>query len=438
MGHPATGHGLSGAEIYKKITEDGRFTDSLGEGEATARDLHSRHMDISDELASLHRTVDEVWRGESAEAFKAKLDQIRNRSAETAAAVSPSSFSMSSQNGSFDRVYNEVEPVEGTIEEATGGDWRDYVSWTQLVDSKEEQREAWREKDAKNRQAYSAYATESGENQVRISQERDYPDPDKDSSGSSKSSGGTTAPSSVTQPGTTAPTASGGAGTTAPAGAAPAGSGGSTAAPGVGGTGAAGGGTAGSGGAAGGAGAGGRQGGVRLPDGSIRYPDGTIRRPDGSLVRPDGTVIPPSGTSASGVGAGRAAGDFGPTGSGAGGAGGMVAGGMAGAGGAAAGGGPGGAGAYSGQGQFGPTGSGGAAGAAGGQAGAGGGRAMGGGMMGAGGGRGGQGGGDEEHERKFVQDEQLDSGLPVMRDEHGEKEYDPVTGMVIIDGVIGE
>ncbi|MDV6012561.1 hypothetical protein F8178_08760 [Haloechinothrix sp. LS1_15] len=59
-------------------------------------------------------------------------------------------------------------------------------------------------------------------------------------------------------------------------------------------------------------------------------------------------------------------------------------------------------------------------------------------MMGAGAGRGGQGSEDEQHERKFIQDEQLDTGLPVVRDEHGEKEYDPVTGMVIIDGVIGE
>lgn len=59
-------------------------------------------------------------------------------------------------------------------------------------------------------------------------------------------------------------------------------------------------------------------------------------------------------------------------------------------------------------------------------------------MMGGAGRGGGQGGGDEEHERKYVMDEQLDSGLPVARDENGDKEYDPVTGFVILDGVIGD
>lgn len=92
----------------------------------------------------------------------------------------------------------------------------------------------------------------------------------------------------------------------------------------------------------------------------------------------------------------------------------------------------------SGAGNFGPQGSGGAAGGgSGGGGGAAGARPMGGGMMG-GAGRGQGGGGDETHERRFVQDEQLDDGLPVMRDENGEKQYDPVTGYVILDGVIGE
>src|SRR5690606_2366461 len=214
-------------------------------------------------------------------------------------------------------------------------------------------------------------------------------------------------------------------------------------------------------------------GGVRLPDGSTRLPDGSTRLPDGTIVKPDGTrvlpdgtrilpdgtrilpdgrVIPPGNTRAAGLDSGSSTG-FGP-GSGGGlggstsygspggvggpGAGGGAATGLASVGGGAAGGGgcfaPGkGSGAV-------PCGGGsGAGGAAAAKAGpgAGMGRGMGGMMGGAGAGRG-QGAEDKEHQDQYYIKQEMDPGLQVEYDEHGEKIVDETTGMTVVPSVIGE
>ncbi|MDV6012303.1 hypothetical protein [Haloechinothrix sp. LS1_15] len=450
--------GYTGAQIYRLMTTDDQFGGTLATGQDTASQARAAQQEAAEELAWVHGSVGQSWRGEAAEAFKAKLDRVRNRSALAASKVEPSNPSMGGQNDAFSRTRHEVVEVPDQPDDPNW--FVRNTGWTMgFMDSAEDKRAEWEQTNQHNIEAYERYRNTSQLNWDMI--ERDYSEGSGDNAGSGGS--GYTLSSAAGTPGggglpTATPTAAGmGAGGGAYGGSGAAGaSGGSAVAPGVPGVpaGAVGGAVGGGAGGGTGAGAGVGSGGVRLPDGSIRYPDGSIRRPDGSLVRPDGTVIPPSGTSASGVGGagGRSGGDFGPVGSGAvaGGAGmaagGLAAGGAAGArpGGAAGAGGAGGmagAGALSGQGGFGPTGSG-AAGAAGGGAGGGaaaGARAPMGGMMGAGaGGRGGQGGEDDTHQRKFIQDEQLDTGLPVVRDEHGEKEYDPVTGMVIIDGVIGE
>jgi hypothetical protein len=215
-------------------------------------------------------------------------------------------------------------------------------------------------------------------------------------------------------------------------------------------------------------------GGVRLPDGSTRLPDGSTRLPDGTIVKPDGTrvlpdgtkilpdgtrilpdgrVIPPGNTRAAGLDSGSSTG-FGRPGSGGGlggstsyGSPGGVGGPGAGAG-AATGFGPVGGGAAAGAGGFGPgkgsgavplgggSGAGGAAAAKAGP-GAGMGRGMGGMMGGAGAGRG-QGAEDKEHQDQYYIKQEMDPGLQVEYDEHGEKIVDETTGMTVVPSVIGE
>jgi|GEM_PF-3771043 len=222
------------------------------------------------------------------------------------------------------------------------------------------------------------------------------------------------------------------------------------------------------------------RGGVRLPDGSRRLPDGTIVKPDGTRILPDGTrvlpdgtrilpdgtkvlpdgtrvlpngrVIPPGNTSTSGfdpAGTGSRSGSlagssaYGSTGVGGGSAGGG-AGGVAGfgpLGSGAAGGAAGGAlGAGKGAGVIGPGSPGAAgAGAAAARAGAGGfgPRGMAGMMGGAAGARG-QGAEDKEHKDQYYIKQEMDPGLKVEYDEHGEKLIDETTGMTVVPSVIGE
>ncbi|MGH3519417.1 MAG: hypothetical protein ACRDQ7_18765, partial [Haloechinothrix sp.] len=60
-----------------------------------------------------------------------------------------------------------------------------------------------------------------------------------------------------------------------------------------------------------------------------------------------------------------------------------------------------------------------------------------GGMMGAGGAGRGQGAEDKDHQRRYGLDTELDVDLHV-KDEHGERMIDPVTGMPVVPPVIGE
>ncbi|MGH3431266.1 MAG: hypothetical protein ACRDQB_00360 [Thermocrispum sp.] len=224
-------------------------------------------------------------------------------------------------------------------------------------------------------------------------------------------------------------------------------------------------GSPGSGGSGGGSGL--PPGAVRLPDGSVRMPDGTVIKPDGTKVLPDGTkvlpdgtrilpdgrVIPPGNTTSSGLASGSGsdaalAAGLAPLGSaggtaggvGAGGPGGGAAGGFgplgSGAGSGAGAGGGLGAGKGSGVGGFGPPGSGAAA-AKGGFGGMGRG-GMGGMMGGAGAGRGQGGDGDDEHTDRYYVRQEMDPGMKVEYDEHGEKLIDETTGMTVVPPVIGE
>ncbi|MGH3433493.1 MAG: hypothetical protein ACRDQB_11730, partial [Thermocrispum sp.] len=89
----------------------------------------------------------------------------------------------------------------------------------------------------------------------------------------------------------------------------------------------------------------------------------------------------------------------------------------------------------SGAGQFGPAGGG--PGAAGKGAGGMGGRGMGG-MMGGGGAGRGQGDEDKEHKDGYYMKQEMDPGLKVEYDEHGEKLIDETTGLIVVPPVIGE
>jgi hypothetical protein len=65
------------------------------------------------------------------------------------------------------------------------------------------------------------------------------------------------------------------------------------------------------------------------------------------------------------------------------------------------------------------------------------GRGMGGMMGGAGAGRG-QGAEDKEHQDQYYIKQEMDPGLQVEYDEHGEKIVDETTGMTVVPSVIGE
>lgn len=424
------GGGYSGHQIYQLMHAPGTFTDSLAEANSAADLLHRLHDEIANELASIHVSMNDSWKGQDAEAAKARMELFRKSSEEASVNLEPSRTSTEHQNSVFWDSRNELKPMPARPEKADP-----FWPWD---DDQDDKNAAWNELDAHNRQVYTNYWTASTTNSNQIVGEyRPVEEVGSDGGGDTRRGPAESTSRSAATPnvgGTGGGFSGGGVGSgyhgptgtsSTPHVNAPAASYTSptspSGVPGVGqygGTGA--GGTAPSGYGTGAGGFGPGAGGL----GSTGYGVGGFGASNRGSRSGSGTDFGPGGGAAFGpIGSGGGAGGAGGYGSGAGGAGqgqgqGMGAGRAAGVGmpGAGAGGGPGGAAA---------------GGAMGGRGGMGGGGMMG----GAGAGRG-QGGEDKDHQRRYGLDS--DDWFKPERDEDGGILRDPVTGMPVVPPVIGE
>ncbi|GAA5128191.1 hypothetical protein GCM10025762_58140 [Haloechinothrix salitolerans] len=444
------------AQQIADMLQSGEGPNSYYESSTTSRELVNEYKERQSSFARLIGRLETAWVGESGDAARGAMRPLSEASKVSSENQHNVSMQMDTQGESFNRVKNTVGTGPGPKPESTFAS-----DWVPIFTDRDEQIESWNAKAQAVVDAYNSYyeGTKQNAGVFPSSYGTLTGDPKKidfnvGSSGGTGSGGGGTAGPSVGSP-----TTSGGGAWTAP-------SSGGTTAPGGYGSGSYGSTGTGTGGYASGGGTTSADlpsGAVRLPDGSvrmpdgsihypdgsIRYPDGRLRRPDGTIVMPDGTVIPPGGTSASGLsgsGSGGYGGELGSHGGGAVPGAAVAGGGFAGAGagtgaGAAGGyghGGPGSPGRATGAAPFGPGGSG-AAQAAAGKAGAGFGPrgGMGGMMGGAGAGRG-QGDEDKEHKDRYYIKQEMDAGLEVEHDEHGEKLVDDQTGNLVVRPVIGE
>ncbi len=437
---------ISGYEIYKRVHPKEYFDKQLSGGAQAFEDLHKSHYEVDTELSRIVKSLGDAWKGEAAEAAKAEMNKLQQVSAQVATSnMQPAQYSYDDESSSHANLRNELEPVGKEPEDAG---WYGVIPG---LDSQEDKNQQWQNALNHNIQKYDDFYNRSQQNQRLMNQP--FPEikiGDDVNSGDKGRTGGVAGGGGATSPSFSGSTAT----PTAPAGYSGGayGAGGSTGGPQVQSPG-------GAGGYYGGTGPAGSSGGVtgpsangpsasgpytglppgaeRLPDGSIRYPDGTVRTPDGRLIRPGSTTT--SGLGTGRPGSGGPDGGYGPGGmAGPGMAGGAVAGGGAAAGSAAGMGGQpltGGkaAGAMPSQGAA-PGGM-----AAKGGAGFGPGRGGMGGMMGGAGAGKGQGGGeDEEHQDKYFIKQEMDPGLHVEYDEHGEKLVDENTGFTVVPPVIGE
>ncbi|GAA5105363.1 hypothetical protein [Haloechinothrix salitolerans] len=439
---------ISGYEIYRRVNPRADFEHALGNGAQAFGDLHKSHYEVDTELSRIVKSLGDAWKGEAAEAAKAEMMELQKVSATVAKAnMEPAQYSYDDESSSHASLRNGLHPVDAEPEEA---------GWYGVLpgfDSQEDKNAQWQADNQHNINEYDKFYSRSQQNQRLMNEPfpeikigDDVNSGDKGRTGGVAGGGGATSPSSSGSG--SAPTAASGYGggaygggsysTSAPQVQSPAGAGGY-----YGGTSPAGSGGSVTGPSATGPSTGLPPGAERLPDGSIRYPDGTIRYPDGTVRTPDGRLIRPGSTTTSGLGTGRprsgADGGYGPGGAaGPGLAGGAVAGGGAAAGSASG---------MAGQ----PLGGGKAAGAmpsqgaapggmaAKGGAGFGPGRGGMGGMMGGAGAGRGQGGDDDgEHQDKYYIKQEMDPGLHVEYDEHGEKLVDESTGFTVVPPVIGE
>ncbi|MPZ00569.1 MAG: hypothetical protein GEU97_21855 [Actinophytocola sp.] len=426
---------IGGHEIYRRVSPRADFEQKLGTGAQAFRNLSAAHDEVDTELARIVKSLGTAWKGKAAEAAKAEMTKLQEVSAKVATTnMQPAQYSYDDESASHERLRNSLTPVDEEPEDAS------FFSILPGVDSQEQKNEQWEEANANNVRKYTDFEQRTFHNQRLMNEP--FPEVKINDDVNSGDKGRTGA---IDGGGATGPSASGSAATpTSPAGY----SGGAYGGGGYGTSGPQVGSPAGAGGYYGGTGPAGSGAGVtspsssgpytglppgaeRLPDGSIRYPDGTIRTPDGRLIRPGSTTTSGFGSGRSGSGA---EGGYGPGGM----AGGAVAGGGAAAGSAAGMGGQ-------------PLGGGKAAGAmpsqgmapggmaAKGAAGFGPGRGGMGGMMGGGGAGRGQGGDEDgEHQDKYYIKQEMDPGLHVEYDEHGEKLVDESTGFTVVPPVIGE
>lgn len=413
------------AQQIADMLQAGAGTGSYQEGSDLSRGLVNDYRERQLSFIRLIGRLEGAWVGESGDAARSAVKPLSDASEVSSQNQNNVSMQMSTQTESFNQVKNTAGTGPGPKPESTFAS-----DWTPIFTDQDEKIDAWNSRAQEIVDAYNTYYNGSQQNAdvFPSSYGALTGDPTKldfnvSSSGGAASGGGTTAPSVASGGG-----AAGAGGWTAPSSA------GSTS-PAVNPTSS--------------ASAGLPPGAVRLPDGSIRmpdgsirypdgtirYPDGRIRKPDGTIIMPDGTVIPPGNTMTAGLGgSARGSGEFGPPGSGAMAGGAMAAGGVAGAG--ASGYSPG-AGSTTGTAPYGPGSAASPAAAAKASTSFGPRGGMGGMMGGAGGARG-EGGEDDEHKDRYYIKQEMDAGLEIEHDEHGEKLIDDQTGNLVVRPVIGE
>lgn len=440
------GGGYNGHQIYQLMHAPGKFTDSLAEANSAADKLHKLHQEIADELTSLQLSMGESWKGQDAEAAKARMDLFRKSSDEVSTSLQPTRESTQSQHSAFFDSRYKLKPMPPQPDTASG--W----SWLPGVDDQDDKNAQWQELDRHNRDVYSSYANTSSANGAVIVKEY-QPVGEAGTAGADEAGQGTSGSTSRTS---ATPTvgAGGGGGFAGGGGASYSGATSVSSTPHVNAPAAS---WNSSPSAPSSVPGGGQYGGTSPIPGTSGgtspsgYPGGTT--PSGYGTGPGGFGPGAGGLGGTGYGAGgfgsstrggRGAGAdfgpgggaaFGPVGGGAGGFGGgsgSVGGGAGGAGGSGQGLG---AGRAAGVGMPGTGSSGMGGAAAGGAMGGRGGMGAGGMMGGAGAGKG-QGGEDKEHQRKYGLDS--DDWFRPERDEDGGILRDPLTGMPVVPPVIGE